>query len=106
VGIHTDRAAVYYSTRRVETAFPRSAWERDNLESKTSFGRFIVFIVPTLCVGMQPLTLQRLHCLSASRYKTQIKTRTLERPQTHSNAERWNDAIFGIQILGFGLQHY
>jgi hypothetical protein len=37
VGIHTDRAAVYYSTRRVDTAFPRSAWERENdkkLESK------------------------------------------------------------------------
>jgi len=23
--------------------------------------------------------------------KTQTETRTLERPQTHSNAERWND---------------
>ncbi|MEI6708036.1 MAG: hypothetical protein WCK96_12985 [Methylococcales bacterium] len=28
VGIHSDRAADCYATRRVETVFPRGAWER------------------------------------------------------------------------------
>jgi hypothetical protein len=50
-------------------------------------------IVPTLCVGMPKLTLQRLHCERTSN-KIQIETRTLERPRTHSNAERWNDDRF------------
>jgi hypothetical protein len=30
VGINAVRAAVCLSTRRVDTAFPRGAWERDN----------------------------------------------------------------------------
>ena len=31
VGIHAVRAAVCYSTPRVETAFPRGAWEREKI---------------------------------------------------------------------------
>jgi len=33
VGTHTIRAAVCHATRRVETALPRSAWERDLFSS-------------------------------------------------------------------------
>jgi hypothetical protein len=31
VGIHAVRAAVCYLTPRVETAFPRGAWEREKI---------------------------------------------------------------------------
>ncbi len=41
---------------------------------------------PRSSVGMQPLTLQRLH-----------RQTTLERCQTHSHAERGNDNVAGVR---------